>query len=180
MDLEIKNFGVEADKKLLLKAGVHKNSQIQSVFLGEEHHILCCISSPGNLKICLLSPQISKLHEFRFNDPLTQIPSEMARSGAGLNVIGKILKTTQADQDFILQIGIIIHNHLEIYKMRFSVEEGKKEFLLTNRVSVPSGVSQISLFSPRLLGLFLNQKELHMLDIHSGKLVLKKKIKGIH
>jgi hypothetical protein len=177
-EITIQNFGVESNKKLLVKAGVNKDSQIQTIFLGKSNHILSCISNKDNLKISLLAPEIVKLHEFQFNKTLTNKPSLFDSNDPSFNIIGKILTTTQINDDFILKIGIVVKQNLEIYKMRFSVEEGKKEFLLINQVPVPLDVRSISLFSDHLIGLFVNHKELRLVEVNTGTLILKKKIKG--
>ena len=176
LQLRINNFGVECLRKLLLKGNVHPDCRIQTLFLGEPNHILSCISNQHHLKISLFTPEILKLHEFDFGSlrrAQHANPTQDTR-----NVLGKIIDSEQVDDDFVLKIGIICGGHLETYRMRFSLEEGTKEFLLEHKMQVPQQVSQISLFSRDVLGMFFGSRELHIFHIQSRRLILKKRIKG--
>ena len=170
VQIQVNNFGVESKSTLLLKAGVDKHCQIQTIFLGDQNNILSCISNNQRLKISLLTPEILKLHEFKFD--LTNDDHNKNK------VLGKVISTQQVDDDFILKIAIIIGTSLEIYKMRFAMDEGKKEFLLENKIQISQGPTQICLFSRKLIGLFY-PKTLDIIDILSKEVILKKRVKGI-
>lgn len=172
LQLRINNFGIDCEKKVLLKGNVHQNCHIQTLFLGEQNHILSCISNQHKLKISLLTPQILKLHEFDFKS------QNHVQHGNSHHILGKVINSLEAEGDFILKLGLVTGGFLETYRMRFSPEEGTKEFLLEHRMQVPRKVTQICLFSRDLLGMFFQSRELHMIHVRSGRLILKKRIKG--
>ena len=162
----VKNFGIEICKTdLLLKSFMRVHSDLQMLLLPGSDLVLSCISNDSCLKISLLEPEIRKISEFKFN----------IEEG---KICGKIVFWESQEELWRIKLALIKKEKLELYRMSFDLEEGKKEFVMERSFQVSPGVESLNCFSQGIVGLFGTKKGLQVVNLSNGETVLRKRIKG--
>ena len=128
----------------------------------------------------MLSPNFLKLHEFQ-NPTCPKIKANISKSR--LNYIGKIISTERVSKnEFCASVALLCGKVLDVYKMRFDIEEGNRGFSLQARIDLRYLPAQMVVLSQRHIALFSGQihNHLEIIDVFKSESINIKRLKGTH